>query len=573
MDKHEKKVVKKEVKALERKEVASKVAAVAASGVKALAAPKKKDSGFLSFLKGAARVAADVVPPLLPFLLAAHKPSNAMAAAAGAVPAMAYGAAPLAVGQPLGNMCGLKAIRSSGVDRRGNVESLVVGTMDYITALPAGTYSAGTVLYESWVSPLDPAFAGTKFAAYGNLNERYRMKKGVFIYEPTQAAIEGGAICMCVFNDPEVDLTSLGGAEVLRACGSQSGSETCQIWTAGACAIPLLNKDMLYTDPDGTDIRLTVAGKLVIIAASDFSLSESPGNLYLCAETEYEIPSLADDVHPGDVLMIYDPNPVDVAGDGGLLVFSSDVESVWTLGGQASFDLTGVFHVSGISYQGPCVKGLPEGTYVICSQCFGSTTLTVPPLSFITDEGSNFGVVSDTPLEGVNATGTQGMQWRVISVPEGAPAGVPMIGWNENTSAATGDYRIFVIMVNDAVNSLTVEPFMEPLPPLFRGVPRQGGKKHQRKRMELFVKTLQGQNLKTAWEIRELAKFVGVHASSLKPAPVVPIIGTASSTAIASSSSGTAGTSSYVSLSSLPSLALAAPATAVAKGPKLGRQP
>jgi hypothetical protein len=570
MDKHEKKVVKKEVKALERKEVAQKVAGTVASSVKSLAAPKKKDSGFLSFLKGAARVAADIVPPLIPFLLAAHGPTNAVASAAGAVPPMAAGAAPLAVGQPLGNMCGLKAIRSAGVDRRGNVECLVVGTMDYITALPAGTYSAGDVIYESWVSPLDPAFAGTKFAAYGNLNERYRLKKGVFIYEPTQAATVGGAICLCVFNDPEVDLSSLGSDEVLRACGSQMGSETTQIWTAGACAVPLTNKDMLYTDPDGTDIRLTVAGKLVISAASDITLSASPGNLYFCAETEYEIPSLADDVHPGDLLMLVDTTPVDVAGDGSVLVLSSGTEVAWSLGGQASYDPNGVFHVSGTSYQANCVKGLPEGVYACVTQSFGGSNVSVSASSALTDEGSNFGVVSDTPIAGVGTAATSALHWRVITVPEGAPADVPMIFWYENTSDATGDYRIFIIMLNDICESLTVEPFMSPLPPLARCVPRQGGKRHRRKRMQFFVKTLQGTSYQTQWEVKQIAQYLKVPFASCDHA-VPPSISAAASAV--SSSSGTAGQTSYVSLSSLPSLALAAPATAVAKGSKLGRKP
>jgi hypothetical protein len=145
-----------------------------------------------------------------------------------------------------------------------------------------------------------------------------------------------------------------------------------------------------------------------------------------------------------------------------------------------------------------------------------------------------------------------------------------MIFWYENTSDAAGDYRIFIIMLNDICESLTVEPFMSPLPPLARCVPRQGGKRHRRKRMQFFVKTLQGTSYQTQWEVKQIAQYLKVPFASCDYA-VPPSISAAASAV--SSSSGTAGQTSYVSLSSLPSLALAAPATAVAKGSKLGRKP
>jgi hypothetical protein len=448
-------------------------------------------------------------------------------------------------------MCGLKSVRTTGVDGHGNVMKMVVGSMDFVSALPAGTYSTGEVLYESWVSPQDPSFEGTKFAAYGNLNERYRLRHGCFVYEPTQPATTPGAICMAVFNDPDVDLTTVNGTESLRACASQFGAETTQVWQAGVAQVPSLNKDLYYADPDGSDIRLTAAGKLVIVAASDIgTLSNSPGNLYFCSETEYEIPSLVDDIHPGDVFLIIDSAPVDTVGDGSVLTFSGTSEYVFTLGGEANFRKAGGFTYSGNAYTtASCLYGLAEGTYLCITESNGGTGVTVYPQCALTDQATASGVTSYTPIGGV-AGGSQGLQYRVIQVPEGLGEDDSVLCWIENVSTSTGTViRAYVILVNDVVNDLTVDP-MALAPRRPRGFPRRGSKHEVRKRMEFYLRTNQGKQWTMEKQISELQQQFQKFAIC-GPPPHYSTLSARSPMATLTSSSGEPGTK-YVSFNQLP---------------------
>jgi hypothetical protein len=505
---------KRKIDKAEKKLIAEKIVAGVSPSLKAFSKPKKKDGGFTRFLKGALGVATDLVPALLPFVLGSHSTGKALMASAGPQAA----GVPVATGQVCGNLCGLKSIRTMSKDSRGNITSIVVSTMDYLMAIPMITADAvaGDILVEAWVNPLDPSFAGTKFAEYGNLNERYKIRRGAFVYEATTPSTTPGALAMCVFDDPLVQLDNLGGDAVLRAVASQVGAETFQIWEAGCCSVPVC-KDLLYTEPDNTDVRLSVAGKLAVVAASGLSYDgfvaldvQSLGNLYFLSETEYSIPSIADGSHPGDALTVSISSMTGTAGTP-VLIAGGNVMSA--LGGAGQYNPTSVFNYNGASYTASSVSGLAPGNYLGLCRISGSS-ITAGAEWESTDEGDSYGVEVDT-VDGVVST-TSAASWTQFIIPTGIPDGMPTLCLTDIAGTSTTGF-IFLVMVNpEGINFDGDIPKLA-IPRRIPGVPDRDGKRHTWARTQFYSMTLQGKAAKQDLLMHYLVQTVSNARTPLTP--------------------------------------------------------
>jgi hypothetical protein len=487
--KKDKQKAKRKARKAAKKEMIMTSANTLAPHLKALSAPKKKDSKFVRFMKGALNIATDLVPAVLPFLLGNHKEGIGMARASPQLAAIA--SAPLAQAACLGNMCGEKDVHVTKRDGRGNVQTIRVTTMDFVKAIapPAsGSWSAGDIVDEIWVNPLDPDFTGTKWALYANGNERYDLRQGVFIFEPVQPATQPGALAMCVFNDPTVDLENTGSTAILRGVSSQAGADEFQYWNAGACMVPIIARDEpLFTEPDNQDIRLSVAGKLTIVAASDVaSFTTSPGNLYFLAQTDYSVPSLADAAVAGDAMTLEDTedatNPT-----GGLVTFSSTTSSLaFAMGGNAQWEFSATFTYSGASATGSALAGIAPGSYLVYCQGTG-TTLTAGGEPSTTDDADQYGVVTSSVRGAIDST--DWVSTMALTVPVGLPPNLPVVVFLDATGASRTNYRIMVIDMNpDAVQ--TNVPLLKPKQ--YAGVPRRGTKKVRAARVSFFLPPLLG---------------------------------------------------------------------------------
>lgn len=373
--------------------------------------PKKKGWSWGGLLSGAAKVAADLVPAMLPFLLATHAPTMSAVRSAQSTGAMCTGAmpvgAPLAAGSTLGNMIGVKNYKVVNRDSRGNVNGVVVTTLDFITALPATAFGAGDMMYTAYLSPEDPAFMNTKFSQIGDAYERYRIRRAAVVYEPVCAATNNGAISMCIFKDPTISLPQEGATENIRAVSSQAGGEEFQIWSSGMAM--LAGTPLLYTDPDGTDIRLTIGGLLAVVCSADLAGGFCPGNLYLLTEVEYNTPSTAMNTFPGSSMYVNSLTDTNASTYAPILTY--DINNYMP---QASFSQSASYTDSGTARTGNAILGLSPGAYLGTISAVGTVLTAVGCDLFLTDEAiangsaeNNFNVGSVLDTGATNVTRTR----------------------------------------------------------------------------------------------------------------------------------------------------------------------
>lgn len=484
------------------KELVIKNAPAVAAGVKKAAEKHKKSGGWLGFLSNAASVAADLVPPLLPFLLANH--SSTMGAAR-ANPA-AFSGAPLAVSGTLGSMAGLKSLKATSSDARGNVKSVRVRTMDYVTALPSSAFNAGDVVLDAYLTPQDPLFQGTKFAEYGSMYERYKIHSAVLIYEPTVPATTTGALSGCVFDDPVVDVPNLGIGEGIRVVTSQMGGETWQVWNAGCFSAPK-SKDWLFLDPAGGDVRWCVAGRIAIVASTAVAGGVTPGNLYLASDTEYYIPSLADSASPGDGFIAQDSvtNAAPVAYQPFVTV---TLERAFFGGAQIWFRATQDWHEAGVARAGNTLAGLPAGDYYTSLKCTG-TTVTGNCNLILTDEAVASGVEWRNAVDWKDTafTTTAGVFNVLLSVPPGIGSAVPILGFKSLTAVTQTAAYFRIFLINEGFSTFDAYPSVA-----------------ARKRAQFYARTSQGIQSNLLAKVNRLASvapvqtFVPIPATSISAA-------------------------------------------------------
>ncbi len=420
---------------------------------------KKKRSTGSQWAKTAGKAvefASSALPMLLPFLMANHAPTRTAATAAG----VASAGAPLAVNGTLSSMVGLKDMRVVQRDNKGNVLEVEVTTFDYVTQLNSASFQDGTglgnVAYGCWISPSDPAFAGTKFAQFGASYERWRLVHGCFIYEPACPATTTGALAMCVFDDPDAALAPDATAQNVRVVSSQTGGETFQVWGAGTSYCPLVNDSKpLYTDPDGSDVRLIVGGKLQIVCATDMSGVGVCGNLYFCAQTRYSIPSLSneDPAGAGIKAVAATTNNNNTYAP----IATATVTNLCSDG--ATFKVSATYTQSGTSRTGNVFWNLSPGDWLAVGYLTGTAITTT--VMGVTDESASYGSVAGTGNTMILAAATSSLMWQPFSIAASGSATIPTVYFNAaNTTITAAAWYIFKI--NDGL-------FANPSEPMFPG--------------------------------------------------------------------------------------------------------
>jgi len=376
---------------------------------------KKKKNSFLSLLGGATKAAVSLAPALLPLLLKGHAPTAALGAAN---PVMAAGV-PLATAGTTANLVGLKSIKVTGNDSRGNVNKLVVTTMDLITDIPSTAFAKGDVLFECFLNPLDPVFEGTKFAQYGRMFEKYQVKSGAWIYEPSCPATTSGSIAGCTFADPTVDPENLGAQQLDAAVSGEPGADGWQPYAMGTFSVPPSRQ--LFTEPNGSDARLTIAGRTVVIASEAIVGGLAPGQLFLLAEVEYSSPTSVEIPGAGAAARFVSAEVIAAGGDtyqpvnaeSVLTVDYHDISSGRYVTAQSAVVAAGVTLCN-------AVVGLPPGDYLVSIVSTG-TVMAYPAYPEITATATSAGVVILGQDTIVNAGATTGVSRTILSVPSGVP--------------------------------------------------------------------------------------------------------------------------------------------------------
>jgi hypothetical protein len=394
---------------------------------------KKKDPWWKTTLKGAGQVAASLAPALLPFLLANHPPTRGALASAPASVQSAAGVSsvPFTSSSSLGNHAGLKSLRAKH-DKNG-VCGLRVVTMDLIGSDSGLGYSKGDVIFQYYLNPLDPVFAGTKFADYADIYTKYKVHSCVLVSETLTAASTAGAQSMAFFPDPLFDIASLSVEERLNATASQPGADTEAVWESAACHhLTIPGDPPLFIEPNGSDLRLTVDGRFNVIAAADIPAGAF-ANYYLLADVEYSVPTLEDKLSDAGV------NAENTAGwspggDTYQPLFLADplqtaLDFLYQNLGGASFAWDAVANMGGatgtIAANG--FRNLPPGIYSI-STFMGVSNASEPLAVEVTADGLAYGVeliytgwVTNT----ISATSASSTQY--LYVPTGVPANLTSI--------------------------------------------------------------------------------------------------------------------------------------------------
>lgn len=447
--------------------LASPYAGIAGVGSKHLkkagkAAKKKKKGGWWSALGGVASFAADLVPELLPFLLANHAGTQAKVAALppsqrqgvqlpGPVGGPGSSVAPLAYGgPPIQNLVGMKG-ETAIKDGKGNVTRVKVRCFDYITTLPSAAYSTGALIADWYLSPNDPIYSGTKFAMYASDYEKYSIKRVALIYVPTVPATTAGAVTGCVFADPAFDTGNLGVGDGVRIVSSQEGADTTQVWQAATIVGPRTKG--LFTEPNGGDLRLTVAGKVALVCSSALAGGVSPGMIYQLTECEYSIPSLADEIDSGAGLRFQDTTTTSVTAYKPLVALST--EYILLGGTQLDFVVAGRWTDSGTSRTGNVLYGLPAGDYMIWLRQNGTGFSTACQI-VTTDEAAAAGVESLVDVTFVTAT--KACNIRAVSIPPTVDASVPMFGFYNCTATNVSLAELLIVKMNETLFNTDAYP-------------------------------------------------------------------------------------------------------------------
>jgi hypothetical protein len=450
-------------------------------------AKKKKGFSWKSLLGTAAKEAISLAPELIGAMMLNHGPTKTALAQAP------VGSVPLAASDgDISQLTGLRQLSVVKRDSRGRVARVRVVTMDFLKSIDSSAYSQGDKIYEAWVSPLDPAFEGTKFAEFGSQYERYEVKHACFIYQPTCAATTSGALMGCVFADPEIDVDSFGATESIRVIGSQLGSETWQPWAMGMFSVPIIKRDdLLYTDPDGTDIRFVVAGKALIACAADLAGGVTPGNLFFCAEVEYDIPTLSEGAGAGASAYLKDNTGSAPGGIGFTPISVLNIDRQY-LGQGAVFLRTGSWYESGTLRSGNVLKGLGAGDWQITGMMAGSgisqaITVVIP------DEAVTYGVTTNQQQlnadVGIISSGNSGaLSSTILSLPSGLPAGLVVAGFRFNATTINLS-SIVVAKIDDALFT-SDDPMLAKRRSNFYAKTAQGQQAAQRARIAQMERTL-----------------------------------------------------------------------------------
>lgn len=484
--------------------------------------PKKKAFSWKSILGAAASTAVDLAPELLPLILATHAPSQAAVknAPPGMVPNVGGAVGLAAGGIDISNMTGLLSHNVVGRDANGRITAIEVVTLDMLTTVDDAGYTAGEVMYEAWIQGQDPSCLGTKFALFVNQFERVKFLDVVFQYRATCAATNSGAITGCVFNDADTDVSTLGGGEALRVCASQNGSDTFQVYAGGMFKLPKVpGEPPKYTDPNGTDVRLCVGGKVVLLCAADIAAGFSPGQLFMLSRFRCEIPSLVDVSPAGASAYIADTTGWAPGGTTYAPWQNLSTDNEY-LGEGGRFVKSQVYTISGTTRTGNCFVELSPGDYII-NPVINGTVITSGITWFLTDEAQSYGCLQIFEFDTLQSN-TRCSSTFAFSVAAGMPNDVPILACSMASTTITNAY-IFIAKINEGCLENAGELLgrdKDNLTPLQRAKAVEYAK-----RKRLYARTQQGQQMVMKQQLASLTSQM----RTIRDAPIGPACSSSSS--------------------------------------------
>lgn len=316
---------------------------------------KKKESSWTKALKGAASVALDVLPEILPGLLGAHQPTRMAAARAGQnIPdASMVGYANPTPPLVAGGLVDIKALK-----KEGRVTGTLVDTMDYLGDVSCAEGAAkGDLLLEIDLNPNSPDWAGTRLQAEASLYERYKPLKLVPMFYSAMNVTTSGQLLMYIDTDP-ADTPDNTGTNMIQVAATHDGAEMFQVWQMGMAGYtPDPNTEDFFADALGTDERLISPGKLRVYAASDIAATDAAlGCIYILAQTRLSVSQIETDDRPGSCVEMWS-----TTGESNLLPLG-------TAPNVTNFGL-GTVEYSGATGK---IYGLPPGEYMMYCRLGGT---------------------------------------------------------------------------------------------------------------------------------------------------------------------------------------------------------
>lgn len=262
---------------------------------------KKKDSAHkgISYLKGAAKIAAGIAPTVLPLLLAGHAPTNLSAKAAGVpgVPDLAsagtVGVASAASVAKFATGTGVPSYKTNG----SNVLSVVWPGCEEIRTItdpPSGAiWRTGDVMAKISLNPASPDWSGTQVQVQARLWTRYKLKKISVMFQPAVATTTAGQMIGFISTDPDQPF-SFTGDTAIKAGLVHQGSDIFNTWSVGCITIAAdHNTGDFYTQGDGSDPRLTSPGDFYLLCSADIDMTslDSIGTIIVAYEFEFSVKS------------------------------------------------------------------------------------------------------------------------------------------------------------------------------------------------------------------------------------------------------------------------------------------
>lgn len=427
-----------------KKSKASKRAALAAvKAPKSVAASiaakpkKKKKSSFLSLLSGAAKVAAELAPVLLPALVGSHGPTRSALAASPSTSGMVGLAEPASI-QPMTGLTNM-----SPIIQDGKVVGVTLTGIDFIGSInnPSG-YSEGAVIKEVDLSVRSADWSGTRLQRESTLYERFNFKHLCMIYEPTCPATTAGQVIGYVDTDPAETFTEVGRAAV-QVASAHVGAEVNQVWQMGVAQYyPDARTSDFYADAEGSDIRLTSPGTYRCIAATSIGGEAGPlGNLYACYQVELKVPQLEESTAEGAAVTWAADSTTSVSA---AAPFGNGDSSILTPSDPNTIPQAYWFPNAGGAESG--FTGIPPGTYWII---FGAAATTITTAT-ISETGSGYSL---TQLWSSSASGVTAYTMYLLVVDDSAVPEVDYLTFSFATLSSVSSYpKVWLVRVPSNVS-------------------------------------------------------------------------------------------------------------------------
>lgn len=357
---------------------------------------KKKKNSFASYLKGAAKVAAQIAPTVLPLLLAGHAPSNLSAKAAGVqgVPDLGsagmVGVASAASVAQYATGTGIPSYKSNG----NNVISVTWPGCEELSSInkpPSGNvWAAGQVMAKLSLNPASPDWSGTQLQVQARLWTRYKLKRISIMFQPAVATTTAGQMIGFCSSDPDQPF-SFTGDTALKAALVHQFSDIFNTWSVGVVgmAVDSTTGDF-YTQGDGSDPRLTSPGDFYLICSADIDMTliDTLGTIVVAYEYDFSVKS--------DLDTSYAPGAGSTSVWGANLATANAGLWSWVGNGTSGTPPTRTGTLATLTPWGQFSNGdygwtLPAGTYLITF--FQSTTGTG------TNASSELYVRTDQPFD------------------------------------------------------------------------------------------------------------------------------------------------------------------------------